>query len=186
MSPVLTFLLSFLLSPLYFQILSQLFSPFPITLGGLFPRDPLRPICNLAHSKLLIAVDWEDSPSTLSQLIRNAEPLIGLGQQGYNPYLRTSLLRLPPYIDLESRVKLQSAADEYHVNIMKRTNQEQASKNGSAVGGMGTNCNNPDLNMNQQNSLVIPNGITIEDCLKVCNLMFYFVFNFTCVVFIIN
>lgn len=88
--------------------------------GSYFPRDPFRPICNLIHDSLLVAVDWHWN-STNAPTSGQGKGLVNFrDHESYSKYIAT---QIPPSIPMAA-----SALD-----TPKKTKEENRDQNGSAT-----------------------------------------------------
>ena len=115
--------------------------------GSYFPRDPVRPLCNLVHPKLLVVVDWHWNTNT------NRAPTIGQGRgsvvyRDHESFLKYVSAFIPPAIPAAS------------VGMSRSANVKDTESNGTSAVP-----NEPPPNPSARSPITSGNP-TLADCLK--------------------
>ena len=86
--------------------------------GSYFPRDPFRPICNLIHDGLLVAVDWHWNSTNAPTSGQGKGSVSFRDHESYSKYIAT---QIPPSIPIAA------------LDTLKKVKNENHDKNGSAA-----------------------------------------------------
>ena len=144
--------------PYYSNVMDRA-NGFQLWEGSLFPRDPVRPLCNLVHSRLLVAVDWHWN-NTIASTSRQSRGLVSLrDHESISKHMASLIPSLPaPAVPLPLPVKnipMEGAgiAERKCLSPVPSTSQLP----------MHTDAKSP-----TPAATVIPNNLnpTLEDCLK--------------------
>ena len=130
--------------------------------GSLFPRDPVRPLCNLVHSRLLVAVDWHWN-NTIAPTSRQCRGMTSVrDHESLGKHMATLIPPLPaPAVPLPQPVKRDISIEG--AGIAERKSLSPVPSTSSLQLPMYTDAKSP-----TPAPVVIPNNMnpTLEDCLK--------------------
>ena len=117
--------------------------------GSFFPRDPLRPICNLQHPRLMVAVDWHCNATGTGTGIHS---LMGHSIYGANGNdIKKGVVRIRDHVSYSKYMMTLIPAKHSTPPISPRKNKDSDREtNGSSVHSGGDN--KRILNYNQSNS----------------------------------
>ena len=118
--------------------------------GSFFPRDPLRPICNLQHPRLMVTVDWHCNATGTGTGIHSS---IGNNIYGANGTdIKKGVVRIRDHVSYSKYMMSFLPVKQCTPPISPRKKDIDRDMNGSSVHSSGDN--KRILNQNQSNSQV--------------------------------